>query len=502
MEGLSTILGHADGAFSASGILYCFIGVLTGTLVGVLPGLGPVAAISLLLPITFGMTPSDAIILLAGIYYGSQYGGSTTAILARMPGEAASVVTCIDGYKMAMKGRAGAALGISAFGSFIGGTVAVVGLMLAAPPMAKVALAFGPPEYFALLFLGILLVTSLSTDPPVKAGIMATIGLFAGTVGVDFISGENRFTMGSLALADGIGLSVAAVGMFGVGEVLSNLMSREAKPVLVATKIKGLLPNREDWRRSSAPIMRGTVIGFLLGILPGAGATISSLVSYAVEKKRSARPEEFGEGAIEGVAGPETANNAATAGAFVPLLSLGLPANAVMAVLLGALQIHGVQPGPTFIVDHPSLFWSIIASMYLGNVLLLVLNLPLIGLWVQMLRLSYSMLFPIIFICCIVGAYSLSNNKADILIMSLLGVAGFVLRTLEYDIAPFIFGLVLSPLMENAFRQSMLMSHGSLFIFLERPITLALACVAMGLLLYPIWASWRNKRGKAIPTGT
>ena len=502
MEGLSTILGYAAGAFSASGVFYCFIGVLTGTLVGVLPGLGPVAAISLLLPMTFGMTPSDAIILLAGIYYGSQYGGSTTAILVRMPGEAASVVTCIDGYKMALKGRAGVALGIAAFGSFIGGTFAVVGLMLAAPLMAKAALAFGPPEYFGLLLLGILLVTSLSTDPPVKAGIMATIGLMTGTVGVDLISGENRFTMGALSLADGIGISIAAIGMFGVGEVLSNLTSRESKPVLVATKITGLLPNREDWRRASRPIARGTIIGFLLGVLPGAGAVISSLVSYAVEKKRSKNPEEFGEGAIEGVAGPETANNAATAGAFVPLLSLGLPANAVMAVLLGALQIHGVQPGPTFISDYPGLFWSIIASMYLGNVMLLILNLPLIGLWVQMLRLSYTMLFPIIFICCIVGAYSISNNKADILIMAVLGVAAFVLRALEYDVSPFIFGLVLSPLMENAFRQSMLMSRGSLLIFLERPITLSLMSVAVVLLLYPLWASRRSKRDGAIPTGT
>ncbi|MGE3064861.1 MAG: tripartite tricarboxylate transporter permease [Hyphomicrobiaceae bacterium] len=500
MGGIETILGYAAGALSMSGLFYCFLGVLTGTVVGVLPGLGPVAAISLLLPMTFGMTPSDAIIMLAGIYYGSQYGGSTTAILVRIPGEAASVVTCIDGYKMALKGRAGAALGISAFGSFIGGTVAVIGLMIAAPVLSKVALAFGPPEYFSLLLLGILLVTSLSTDPPLKAGIMATLGLMAGTIGVDLISGENRFTMGALSLADGISLSVAAIGMFGIGELLDNLTDKSRGPTVINQKISNLLPNREDWRRSARPMARGTIIGFLLGILPGAGAVVSSLVSYAVEKKRARNPQEFGEGAIEGVAGPETANNAATAGAFVPLLSLGLPANAVMAVLLGALQIHGVQPGPTFISDNPSLFWSIIASMYIGNVMLLILNLPLIGIWVQMLRLSYAMLFPIILVCCIVGAYTVSNNTADIAIMSVLGVLGFVLRKLEYDVAPFIFGLVLSPLMENAFRQSLLMSRGSLLIFFERPITLVLMIVVAVLLIYPLWLQFA-RRGSVAKQG-
>ncbi|MEJ8571614.1 tripartite tricarboxylate transporter permease [Microbaculum marinum] len=473
-------------AFTLSGLMYCFIGVLTGTLVGVLPGVGPAAAMSLLLPITFGMGPANAIIMLAGIYYGSQYGGSTTAILMRIPGEAASVVTCIDGYMMARKGRAGAALGLAAFGSFFGGTIGIAGIVFAAPLFSKVALAFGPPEYFALILLGVLLVTNLSTDPFVKAATMAVLGLFAGAVGIDLISGENRFTMGTLTLTDGISISVAAIGLFGIGEVLSNLLDRTAQPHVVKTSIRSLFPNREEWRRSAKPMARGTVLGFFMGILPGGGAVMASLTSYALEKRLSDHKEEFGRGAVEGLSGPETANNAATAGAFIPLLTFGLPSNVVMALLLGALQIHGVQPGPAMIEMHPHLFWSVIASMYIGNVFLMVLNLPLIGLWVQLLRISYTLLFPIIIVGCVVGAYTVSQNEFDILIIGVLGVFAYIMRQLSYDIAPFIFGLVLSPLMENAFRQSLLMSRGSPQIFVERPISAALIALAAIVLCFPL----------------
>ena len=483
-------------AFTLSGLMYCLIGVVTGTLVGVLPGVGPAAAMSLLLPITFGMGPSNAIIMLAGIYYGSQYGGSTTAILMRIPGEAASVVTCIDGYMMARNGRAGAALGLAAIGSFLGGTIGIAGIMLAAPFFSAVALAFGPPEYFALMLLGVLLVTSLSTDPFVKASIMAVLGLFAGTVGIDLISGGNRFTMGTLTLTDGISISVAAIGLFGIGEVLTNLLNRSAQPQVVKTSVRNLLPNREEWRRSAMPMARGTLLGFFMGILPGGGAVMSSLASYALEKRLSNRKEEFGRGAVEGLAGPETANNAATAGAFIPLLTFGLPSNVVMALLLGALQIHGVQPGPAMIQNHPHLFWSVIASMYIGNVFLVVLNLPLIGLRVQFLRISYTLLFPIILVGCVVGAYTVAQNEFDVLTIGVLGVFAYVMRQFSYDVAPFIFGLVLSPLMENAFRQSLLMSRGSPQIFVERPISAALVALALGALLIPVIgrARWRSPR--------
>lgn len=490
MEALLTILGYSAAAFSPGNVFYCVIGVTIGTLVGVLPGLGPLAAISLLLPVTFRLPPAGAIIMLAGIYYGSQYGGSTTSILVNIPGEASSVVTCIDGHKMALKGRAGAALGISAFGSFIGGTVSVVGVMAFAPPLAKLALAFGPPEYFALLLLGIVLLTYLGTGSRIKAIMMAILGLFLGTIGMDLITGDNRFTLGSLTLADGIGLGPVAMGLFGVGEVLSNLADRGANArEIVKTTMKGLFPSASEWRRSTGPMARGTILGFLLGILPGGGAVIASFVSYALEKRRSSHPELFGEGAIEGVAGPETANNAATGGAFIPLLSLGIPANGVMAILLGALQIHNVQPGPLFLKQHPEIFWSVIASMYLGNVLLLVLNLPLISLWVQILRIPYSLLFPLILLFAVIGAYSVANNVFDVLIMGIMGVLGYLMRRFEYDGAPLIFGLVLSPLLENAFRQSLILSHGSLLIFFQRPVALAFMIVALVFALSPLLKS-------------
>jgi putative tricarboxylic transport membrane protein len=474
-------------ALTPANLFYCLLGALIGTLVGVLPGLGPVAAISLLLPVTYQLPPAGAIIMLAGIYYGSQYGGSTTSVLVNIPGEASSVVTCIDGYKMALKGRAGAALGISAFGSFVGGTFAVIGVMALAPPLSRLALAFGPPEYSALLLLGIVLLAHLGSGSRLKASLMAALGLFLGTIGVDLTTGDNRFTLGSLTLADGLGLSPVAMGLFGIGEVLSNIADRNGQGArqIVRTKIRGLLPNREEWRRSVGPMSRGTIVGFLLGILPGGGAVISSFVSYALEKRRSRRPEEFGQGAIEGVAGPETANNAASAGAFIPLLSLGLPANAVMAILLGALQIHGVQPGPLFLAQYPEVFWAIVGSMYVGNVLLLLLNLPLIGVWVQILRVPYKVLFPSILMFAVIGSYSIGNNIGDVIIMGVMGIAGYLIRRFGYDAAPLIFGLVLSPLLETAFRQSLILSRGSLLIFFTRPLSLVFVVAAILLVVSP-----------------
>lgn len=488
MDTFSTVAHYALVALTPHNLLFCLIGVLIGTLVGVLPGLGPVGAISLLLPVTFQLPPASAIILLAGIYYGAQYGGSTTSILIRIPGEASSVITCIDGYKMALKGRAGAALGISAIGSFIGGTFAVVGLMLLAPPLSKLALAFGPPEYFALLVLGLVLLAFLGTGSRNKAGIMAVLGLMIGTVGVDMTTGEKRFTAGSLSLMDGISMALLAIGIFGLGEIITTLADRQrGMRNVIKTKIANLLPNAEEWRRSVGPIGRGTVLGFALGILPGGGAVISSFASYAIEKRRSKHPEEFGEGAIEGVAGPETANNAATAGAFIPLLSLGLPANAVMAILLGALQIHGVQPGPLFLNQHPDLFWAIIVSMYVGNVMLLVLNLPLVGIWVQLLRVPYDLLFPLIITFAVIGTFSLSGSTSDLVIMGVAGFAGYWFQKLGYDAAPLIFGAVLSPLLENAFRQSLILSDGSIGIFLHRPIALTFLLVAVASFTSSLW---------------
>lgn len=488
MDSFSAVTQYALVALTPENLLFCLIGVLIGTLVGVLPGIGPVGAISLLLPVTFQLQPASSIILLAGIYYGAQYGGSTTSILIRVPGEASSVVTCIDGYKMALKGRAGAALGISAIGSFIGGTLANVGLMLLAPPLSKVAIAFGPPEYFSLLVLGLILLSFLGTGSRSKAGIMAVVGLMIGTVGVDMTTGEKRFTAGSLSLMDGISMSLLAIGIFGLGEIISTIANRErGMRNVVKTKISNLLPNAEEWRRSIGPIVRGSFLGFVLGILPGGGAVVSSFASYAIEKRRSKHPEQFGEGAIEGVAGPETANNAATAGAFIPLLSLGLPANAVMAILLGALQIHGAQPGPLFLNQNPELFWAIIVSMYIGNVMLLVLNLPLVGLWVQLLRVPYDLLFPLIIVVAVIGTFSLSNSTADLVIMGIAGLAGYCFQKLSYDPAPLIFGAVLSPLLENAFRQSLILSDGSIGIFFGRPIALAFLIVAILSFTSAIW---------------
>jgi putative tricarboxylic transport membrane protein len=490
----SAIMGF-QLAFQPINFMFCFIGVLIGTLVGVLPGLGPVAAMSLLLPVTFNVAPVSAIIVLSGIYYGAMYGGSTTSILVNIPGEAASVITCLDGYQMARQGRAGPALGIAAFGSFIAGTLSIVGLMFIGPFLAAGALRFGPPEYFAIMILGMTVLTFLASGPMWKALLMAAFGLFLSTIGMDNVSGIARLSFNIEELLDGIGLVPVVMGLFGISEVMLNVESSMDRSIF-ATKIKNILPNLKDWKASLGPIIRGTFLGFFLGILPGAGAVISSFASYAVEKKISKHPEKFGTGVIEGVAGPESANNAATGGAFIPLLSLGIPSNAVTALLLGALIIHGIQPGPLLIKEHPDIFWGTVASMYLGNILLLVLNLPLIGLWVKVLKVPYPVLFPLILLFCLIGAYSLNNSITDVTIMNIFGLIGYFFRKFRYEAAPLVLALVLGPMMENSLRQSLLLSDGNPLIFLNRPISSVILIIAFLLLAFPL-IPWFNKKRPA-----
>ncbi len=483
INGLATGFGVA---LQWKSLLFCFVGVLTGTLVGVLPGLGPVATVSLLLPVTFYMDPLSAIIMLSGIYYGAMYGGSTSAILINLPGEAASVVTAIDGYQMARQGRAGVALGMSAFGSFIGGVAGVVGLMLLAPPLSEFALRFGPPEYFALAVFGLTLVSYLSSGSMSKAFAMAGLGLFLGTIGVDGLNGTARFTFDTVTLMDGVNLIPIVMGIYGIGEVLHNIDEPASRQVF-ATRIGRLLPTVKEWAEAKWAIIRGTVTGFFLGLVPGGGAILASFVSYATEKRLSDTPEKFGTGMIAGVAGPETANNAATSSAFIPLLTLGLPANAVMAVLMGALMIHGVRPSPQLIVEHGALFWGVVASMFIGNVMLVILNVPLIGIWVRLLRVRYSILMPMILLFCLIGAYTMKSNVVDVYIMGAFGVLGYLMKKYRYDAAPLVLAYVLGPLLEESLRRSLLMSEGSTLIFFQRPLSavvlgLAAVVVVLGVL--------------------
>ena len=466
-------------------LMYCFIGVLIGTLVGVLPGLGPAAAIALLLPTTFKVSPVSATIMLAGIYYGAMYGGSTTSILVNIPGEAASVVTCLDGHQMALRGRAGPALGIAAFGSFIAGTFAVIALTFIGPFLSNIALKFGPPEYFSLMIVGITVLTYLSSGSMVKALLMAGVGLILSGVGMDTISGHYRFTFNIQSLLNGVEVVPVAMGLFGISEVLLNLET-EIKREILATRIRNLFPTLKDWAKCIGSIVRGSILGFFLGILPGGGAVIASFTSYAIEKKISKHPEEFGKGAIQGVAGPEAANNAGAGGSFIPLLTLGIPANPVMAILLGALMIHGLQPGPLLMKDAPDLFWGTIVSMYIGNGMLLVLNLPLIPMWVKVLKVPYYLLYPLILLFCLIGAYSLSNSVADVIAMLIFGILGFLMKRFRYEGAPLILALVLGQRLETSLRRSLIMSHGDFSIFISRPISLGFLIIAALLLIIPI----------------
>ena len=480
-------------ALSWQNLLFCFMGVFIGTLIGVLPGIGPVATISLLLPLTFGMKPVTSIIMLAGVYYGAMYGGSTTSILVNMPGEPASVVTCLDGYQMARKGRAGPALGMSAFGSFIGGTASIIGLMLFAPFLAGLALKFGPPERFALMLFGLTMVIYLCSGSLVKGLIMGAAGLAISLVGMDPISGTTRFTAGSITLMDGVGMVPAAMGVFGITEVLVNLEEGVRREVF-QTKIKGLLPNLQDWKDCKWPIVRGSLIGFFMGIIPGVGAAIPTFLAYAAEKRLSRHPERFGTGVIEGVASPETANNAATGGSLVTLLSLGIPANVVMAVLLGAFIIHDIQPGPLLITKHPDLFWGTIASMYVGNGMLLILNLPLIGLWVKVLKIPYNILFPLILLFCFLGVYSLSNNVYEILIMIVFGIFGYLMQKFGFEGAPFLLAMVLGPMMEANYRRSFV--YGDPLIFFKRPICAFFFAASLFLIVTALFPRIMGKRKK------
>ncbi|MEW6112246.1 MAG: tripartite tricarboxylate transporter permease [Thermodesulfobacteriota bacterium] len=472
-------------ALQPMNLFYCFLGCLIGTMVGVLPGLGPTAAMSLLLPATFHVPPVSAVIMLAGIYYGAMYGGSTTSILVNIPGEAASVMTCLDGYRMARAGRAGAALGMAAFGSFLAGTVGILALTVVAPPLVGFALHFGPPEYFSLMCLGMVILTFLSSSSMIRALMMACFGLIVGTIGQDVVSGSTRFTFGIMELMDGIGLIPVVMGLFGISEILLNLETKIDREVF-QTKVKGLLPTLEDWIRCKWALVRGTIIGFFLGILPGGGAVLASFVSYAVEKKFSPRGDQFGTGVIEGVAAPECANNSAAQAAFIPLLTLGLPANVVMAMLLGALIIHGVTPGPLLIAQHSDVFWGVVASMYIGNVMLLVLNLPLIGMWVQFLRVPYPIMMPLIVLFCLVGSYTVANSVMDVFFMLVFGVIGYLMKKLKYEAPPFILAFVLGPLLEYSLKQSLIISKGSFGIFVTRPISAVCLAIALILLLIPL----------------
>jgi putative tricarboxylic transport membrane protein len=488
-----TNLAHGFGvAFEPTNLMFCFIGVLVGTLIGVLPGIGPLGAIALLLPSTFYIPPEAALIMLAGIYYGAMYGGSTTSILVNIPGEAASVVTCIDGHQMALQGRAGPALGIAAFGSFIGGTITVLLLALIAPPLARFALRFGPPEYFSLMVLGLTVLVYLANGPVLKALMMAAFGIVLGIIGTDVISGSSRLTFGFFELDDGIGIIPVVMGLFGISEVLLNVEKKMDRSI-AAVSLKGLMPSLQDWKESLGPIFRGTFLGFFLGILPGGGSIISSFASYAMEKKISRHPEKFGHGAIAGVAGPETANNAATGGAFIPLLTIGIPNNAVMALMLGALVIHGLQPGPLIMKEQPALFWGTIASMYIGNAMLLLLNLPLIGIWIQVLRIPYTILFPFIILFCLIGVYGVNYSQLEIWVMLIFGIFGYVMRKLGYEMAPLVLALILGPMFESSMRQSLIIFDGNLMVFFTRPISATFLIVSM-LLLLSNFIPWMRSR--------
>lgn len=486
METLNNIFYGFSVLLTPLNLLYCFIGVLLGTLVGVLPGLGPSATIALLLPMIFHGNPVSSIIMLAGITYGAQYGGSTTSILLNIPGEASSVITCIDGHQMAKKGRAGPALGIAALGSFIAGTIGVIGLMLFAPALAKFALRFGPPEFFSLAVMSLTLVTYVSRGSIIKSLMMACLGLAMSLVGMDPITSRLRFTFGLSALMDGFELVYVAMGLFGMSEVLVNLDKAMRREILEA-EIKNLLPNKQDWKDSAKPIARGTIIGFFFGIIPGFGQAIPTFLSYAIEKKFSKNPEKFGKGAIEGVAGPESANNAASSGTFIPLLSLGIPVNPSTAILLGALMILGLQPGPLLISSRPDLFWGVIASMYIGNIFLVLLNLPLIGLWVQILKVPYSILYVLIILICQIGAYSINNDVNDVLLVNIFGFFGYLMKRYEFEGAPLIMALVLGRMLESSLRRALMMSDGNPMIFLTRPISAFFLIIALILLLSPLF---------------
>lgn len=494
MEALQYWIHGFSIATIPTNLMFAFIGCILGTLIGVLPGLGPAAGTAILIPITFNLDPVPAIIMLAAIYYGAMYGGTITSVLVNVPGEAASVITCIDGFQMAKKGRAGPALGIAAIGSFIGGSIATLALMVVSLPLANFALRFGPPEIFALLVVGLSLVTGLSGRSILAALLMTLFGLMLAMIGMDPVRGAPRFTMGIPPLYDGVGFVPVVMGLFGVGEILLSMES----PVLevIKTKISDLLPKREEWRVSAGAIGRGTLIGFFLGLIPGIGAIIPTFVAYVVEKKVSKHPEKFGTGVIEGVASPETANNSYANGAMVPLLTLGIPGSPTLAVLMGAFIIHGLTPGPFLFKERPDVVWGLIASLYVGNIILLVLNLPLVGFWAKLLEIRYQFLYPGILLFCILGAYSLNQSIFDVGVMVFFGVLGYMFRKIDWPLAPTILALILGPMMERALRTSLEMSGGDLSILITRPISAVLLIIALIVLFSPVIRLIGQKAGK------
>ena len=489
IEGFSVV-------FQPTNLLLCLLGVTVGMLIGVLPGLGPAATIAILLPVTYTLEPASAIILLAGIFYGAQYGGTITSVLLRLPGEASSVVTVIDGYQMAKQGRAGSALGIAAVGSFIGGTIAIVGLTVMAPLVAGFALDFGPPEYAALAVLGILLVSTLASGSAIKAILAASVGLLLATVGTDPVVGQDRFTFGSDQLADGIDFVIVAMGLFGVGEILYNLETLR-EPSVAPPTVGKAYPNRDDLKRSRGPIARGSVIGFFLGVLPGGGAVMSSLVAYAVEKRLAKQPERFGKGAVEGVAAPETANNAAATSSFIPLLTLGIPANGTMAVMFGALLLQGITPGPQLITENPDVFWGVVDSMYIGNLFLLAMSIPLIGIFVRILRVRASILAPLTVLITMIGVYTVRSSVFDMFLVVALGVVGYLMKKIGLEPGPLVLAFVLGGLLEKSFRQSMRIFGGDLTGFMGRPISgTLLAAVFLVAVVVPIISAVRRRTRK------
>ena len=494
MEVLQQLLMGFSVALTPTNLLAAFVGCLAGTVIGVLPGIGPVVGITLLLPLTYGMNPTTAIIIIASIYYGSMYGGSTTSILINVPGEAASVVTCLDGYQMARRGKAGAALGISAIGSFIAGIFSVLGLMLLAPMLVPLALKFGPAEYFSLMVLGLTAVAYLSGGSLLKALLMGVFGLAISVVGMDALTSKVRFTFGVTELWSGIDFIAVAMGLFAIPEILVSV-EKWASQEVFSTKLKGIWPNRQELRQSAGPIARGSVLGFFTGIIPGGGPLLASFFSYALEKRISKNPEKFGTGAIEGVAGPEAANNSGTGGALVPLFALGLPCNVVTAIMLNAFIMQGLRPGPMLMQEQPQLFWGVVASMFIGNLVLLMLNLPLVGLFVRVLMIPYRVLMPFIVLFCVIGAYAVNNQVTGIWLMLIFGVAGYFMRKADFPAAPVVLALVIGPMLEGAFRQALTMSQGDLSIFVARPISLGMLCIAGMVVLAPFLGSFFRKKG-------
>ncbi|MFT3962080.1 tripartite tricarboxylate transporter permease [Propionivibrio sp.] len=496
MDVFANLLLGFQTAASFVNLLYCLIGVALGTAIGVLPGLGPVATIAMLLPLTFGLEPVSSLIMLAGIFYGAQYGGSTTAILVNLPGEASSVITALDGHAMAKQGRAGKALATAALGSFFAGTVTTFLIALFSPPLAEVALKFGPAEYFSLMVLGLVASIVLAHGSLLHALGMIVFGLLLGIIGTDVNSGVARFSFDVPELTDGINFVVVAMGVFGLGEIIANL-EHEAERSLMVRKVTGLMLSREDFKAIAAPVVRGTALGSILGILPGGGAMLSSFAAYALEKKVSKNAASFGKGAIEGVAAPESANNAGAQASFIPMLTLGIPSNPVMALMIGAMIIQGIQPGPSVMVEQPALFWGIVASMWIGNVFLVILNLPLIGLWVKMVSVPYHLLFPAILVFCAIGVFSLANTAFDVYFMAVFGLLGYVFRKLGCEPAPMMLGFILGPMMEEFLRRALLLSKGDPGVFLRRPLSaamLAVAALAMATILLP---ALRKKREEA-----